>query len=65
MPHKQDRKREYIMTFRRAKGLRVIHRGVVLESELPETLQKRGPKWLKTWPKVKLIRTRSKEKPQD
>jgi hypothetical protein len=53
------------MTFRRAKGLRVIHRGVVLESELPETLQKRGPKWLKTWPKVKLIRTRSKEKPQD
>jgi hypothetical protein len=45
------------------KGLRVIRRGTVLEGELPESLRKHGPKWLKTWPKVKLIRTRSKEKP--
>jgi hypothetical protein len=47
------------------KRLRVIRKGTVLEGELPKALQKRGPKWLKTWPKVKLIRTRSKEKPED
>jgi hypothetical protein len=38
------------------KGPRVIRRGTVLESELPKTLQKLGPKWLKRWPKVRLIR---------
>jgi hypothetical protein len=46
------------------KGLRVIRRGTVLEGELPKVLQKRGPKWLRTWPKVRLNRGRSKEKPE-
>lgn len=47
------------------KMLKVVRRGTVLEGELPKELTRRGPKWLKTWPKVKLIRTRSKEKPED
>jgi hypothetical protein len=38
------------------KGLRVIRRGIVLESELPKPLTRQGPKWLKSWPKVRLIR---------
>jgi hypothetical protein len=38
------------------KGLRVIRRGTVLEDELPKALQRHGPKWLKSWPKVRLIR---------
>ena len=45
------------------KGLRVTRRGTVLEGELPKALQKHGPKWLKSWPKVRLNRGRSKEKP--
>jgi hypothetical protein len=44
------------------KGLRVIRKGTVLEGELPKTLQRQGPKWLKSWPKVRLNRGRSKEK---
>jgi hypothetical protein len=47
------------------KRLRVLRKGAVIEDELPKELQQRGPKWLKTWPKVKLIRGRSKEKPED
>jgi hypothetical protein len=47
------------------KGLRVIRKGAVLEGELPKALTRQGPKWAKTWPKMKLIRGRSKEKPQD
>jgi hypothetical protein len=47
------------------KTLKVLRKGVALESELPKVLQKRGPRWLKSWPKVKLIRGRSKEKPED
>jgi hypothetical protein len=35
----------------------------MLEGELSKALQRQGPKWLKTWPKVQLIRSRSKEKP--
>ncbi len=47
------------------RGVRVIRKGVVLESELPKALQRHGPKWLKIHPKLKLIRGRSKEKPED
>jgi hypothetical protein len=47
------------------KGLRVIRRGTVLEGELPKELARRGPKWLRSWPKMKLIRGRSKEKSED
>jgi hypothetical protein len=47
------------------KTLKVVRRGIVVESELPKALQKRGPKWAKSWPKIKLIRSRSKEKPED
>jgi hypothetical protein len=61
MPHKQDRKREYM----KRKPLKALRKGIVLEDELPKTLQKHGPRWLRTWPKMKLIRGRSKEKPQD
>jgi hypothetical protein len=50
---------------KRKERLKVLRKGAVLESELPKTLQKRGPKWLRTWPKMKLIRTRPKEKPED
>jgi hypothetical protein len=49
---------------KRSKGLRVIRRGTVLEAELPKALQKLGPKWLKRWPKVRLIR-RTPTKPED
>jgi hypothetical protein len=52
MPQRPDRKREYM----KRKGLRVIRRGTVLEGELPKALTRQGPKWLKTWPKVRLIR---------
>jgi hypothetical protein len=45
------------------KRLKVLRKGTVLESELPKTLQKRGPKWLRIRPKMKLIRGRPKEKP--
>jgi hypothetical protein len=41
---------------KRSKGLRVIRRGAVLESELPKDLTRQGPKWAKRWPKVRLIR---------
>jgi hypothetical protein len=44
--------------------LKVVRRGTVLEGELPKALTRQGPKWLKTWPKVRLIRSRSKEKPE-
>jgi hypothetical protein len=44
------------------KRLKVVRRGTVLEDELPKALQRQGPKWLKTWPKVRLIRGRSKMK---
>jgi hypothetical protein len=47
------------------KPLKVLRKGIVLEGELPKTLQKHGPRWLKSWPKMKLIRGRSKEKPED
>jgi hypothetical protein len=40
----------------KCKGLRVIRRGTVLEGELPKALTRQGPKWLKSWPKVRLIR---------
>ena len=60
MPQRPDRKREYM----KRKGLRVIRRGTVLESELPKALTRQGPKWLKSWPRVRLNRGRSKEKPQ-
>jgi hypothetical protein len=40
------------------KGLRVIRKGTVLEGELPKTLQRQGLKWLKAWPKMRLIRNR-------
>jgi hypothetical protein len=49
---------------KRSKALRVIRRGTVVESELPKALQKLGPKWLKRWPKVRLIR-RTPTKPED
>jgi hypothetical protein len=49
----------------RRKTLKVLRKGGVLESELPKALQKHGPRWLKSWPKMKLIRGRSKEKPED
>ena len=52
MPQRPDRKRENM----KRKGLRVIRRGTVLEGELPKALTRQGPKWLKTWPKVCLIR---------
>lgn len=45
------------------KGLRVIRKGAVLEDELPKALTRQGPKWLKTWPKVRLIR-RTPTKPE-
>jgi hypothetical protein len=38
------------------KRLKVVRKGTVLEGELPKELQRQGPKWLKTWPKVWLIR---------
>ena len=60
MPHKQDRKREYM----KRKALKVVRRGTVLEGELPKVLQKRGPRWLKSWPRVRLIR-RTPTKPED
>jgi hypothetical protein len=44
-----------IMRMKR-KGLRVIRKGAMLEGELPKALQRQGPKWLKSWPKVCLIR---------
>jgi hypothetical protein len=47
------------------KTLKVVRKGTVLEGELPKALQRQGPKWLKTWPKVRLIRGRFSEKPQD
>ncbi len=52
MPHKQDREREHM----KRKGLRVIRRGTVVEGELPKELTRQGPKWLKSRPKVRLIR---------
>jgi hypothetical protein len=51
--------------YMKRKTLKVVRKGAVLEGELPKTLQKRGPKWLKIHPKMKLIRGRSKEKPED
>jgi hypothetical protein len=52
--------------YMKRKGLRVIRRGTVLESELPKELTRQGPRWLKRWPKMmRLNRTRSKEKPED
>ena len=57
MPQRPDRKREYM----KRKGLRVIRRGAVLEGELPKALTRQGPKWLKTWPKVRLIRSSKPE----
>jgi hypothetical protein len=36
------------------KGLRVIRKGAVLEGELPKALQRQGPKWLKSWPRIRL-----------
>jgi hypothetical protein len=47
------------------KMLKVVRKGTVLEAELPKELQRQGPKWLKSWPKVRLNRGRSKEKPED
>jgi hypothetical protein len=47
------------------KPLKVLRRGAVLEGELPKVLQKHGPRWLRSFPKMKLIRGRSKEKPED
>jgi hypothetical protein len=47
------------------KRLKVVRRGTVLEAELSKELQRKGPKWLRIWPKMKLIRGHSKEKPQD
>jgi hypothetical protein len=47
----------------RRKGVRVIRRGAVLESELPKDLTREGPKWAKRWPKVRLIR-RTPTKPE-
>jgi hypothetical protein len=47
------------------KRLKVLRKGTVLEGELPESLRKQGPRWLKSRPKMKLIRGRSKEKPED
>jgi hypothetical protein len=38
------------------KQLKVVRKGTVLEGELPKALTREGPKWLKTWPKVRLIR---------
>jgi hypothetical protein len=38
------------------KGLRVIRKGAVLEGELPKALQQQGPKWAKSWPKIRLVR---------
>jgi hypothetical protein len=38
------------------KTLKVVRKGTVLEGELPKALQKHGLKWLKAWPKVRLIR---------
>jgi hypothetical protein len=40
------------------KRLRVIRKGAVVEGELPKVLTRQGPKWLKSWPKVRLIRSR-------
>jgi hypothetical protein len=55
---------------KRSKGVKVIRRGVVLESELPKELTRRGPKWAKSWPRVRLIREerpagRPPTKPED
>jgi hypothetical protein len=50
---------------KRKERLRVLRKGAVLEGKLPKTLQKRGPKWPRIWPKMKLIRGRSKEKPEN
>jgi hypothetical protein len=44
--------------------LKVLRKGIVLEGELPKALQKLGPKWLRSWPKVRLIR-RTPAKPED
>lgn len=52
MPQKQDRKRKHM----KRKGLRVIRPGTVVEGEQPKELQRQGPKWLKRWPKMRLIR---------
>jgi hypothetical protein len=38
------------------KRLRVIRKGAVVEGELPKALTRQGPKWLKSRPKVRLIR---------
>jgi hypothetical protein len=48
----------------KGKRLKVVRKGTVLEGELPKALQKLGPKWLKRWPKVRLIR-RTPTKPED
>jgi hypothetical protein len=40
----------------KSKRLKVVRKGTVLEGELPKVLQRQGPKWLKIWPKVRLIR---------
>jgi hypothetical protein len=45
------------------KRLKVLRKGTVLESELPKVLQKCGPRWLKSWPRVRLIR-RTPTKPE-
>ena len=45
------------------KTLKVVRKGTVLESELPKALQRQGPKWAKSWPKVRLNRGRFSEKP--
>lgn len=45
------------------KGLGVIRKGAVLEGELPKALQQQGPKWLKSWPRIRLIR-RTSTKPE-
>jgi hypothetical protein len=44
MSHKQDIEREYM----KRKGLRMIRRGAVLESELPKEFTRQGPKWAKS-----------------
>jgi hypothetical protein len=47
------------------KPLKVLRKGFVLEAELPKELTRQGPRWLRTWPKMKLIRGRSREKLED
>jgi hypothetical protein len=52
------------MKRKRLKRIKVVRRGAVLEGALPKALQRQGPKWLKSWPKVRLIR-RTPTKPGD